>query len=81
MVGQKFYHIDEPNQPYEVVRVDNSGHLYIVLFHPSFVDAKHIHPDKIGSVIFSNREDCLEARVERAWKVLDNEIICKERKI
>ena len=81
MIGEKFYHIDEPNQVYEVIREKPAGYFYAVLFHHTFMDVKHFKEADIDKVFFLNRSDCLDARINRAKRTLDLEIECKNRKI
>lgn len=80
-LGNYYFHIDEPNQRYEVVRESPAGYFYAVLFHPSFKDVKYFTGEDINKTFFSKREDCLNARIERIKRNLQLEIDCKHRKI
>ena len=79
-IGQVYYHIDEPNQPFEVVKQQGSC-TYALLVHPSFHKSMLIDEAKIGKTFFPTREECLDARIARAERVLENEKSFKERKI
>lgn len=81
IVGKKYFYIDEPNQEYEVIREHPKGYFYAVLFHPTFKDVKHFKEEDVSKFFFSEREDCLDARIERAKRNLQLEIDCKNRKI
>ena len=80
-LGNYYFHIDEPNQKYEVIRESPAGCFYAVLFPPSFKDIKHFSEKDINKTFFSKREDCLNARIERAKRNLQLEIDCENRKI
>jgi len=79
-IGQVYYHIDEPNQPFEVVKQHGSC-TYALLVHPSFHKSKLISEKDIGKTFFATREECLNARITRAERILENEKSFKERKI
>lgn len=80
-LGNYYFHIDEPNQKYEVIREGPAGYFYAVLFHPSFKDIKHFTKEDIDKTFFSKSEDCLDARIERIKRKLQLEIDCKNKKI
>ena len=81
-LGTKLYHIDEPNSEYEVLRESpGSTFWYVVYFHPSFGNVKTLRDEDIGRIFFLTREECLDARIARAKRLLELEITAKERKI
>lgn len=80
LIGDKFYYIDKPNNIYEVVKKSNSFY-YVAYFHPTFGDIKALRDEDIGKTFFLSREEMLDARIERARRILELEITCKERKI
>lgn len=81
IIGEKYFHIDEPNQEFEVIKEQPKGYFYAVLFHPTFKDIKHFKEEDVNKTFFSNRMDCLDARIKRAERTLQIEIDCKNRKI
>lgn len=84
-IGDKIYHIDSPNHCYEVIKESPKGYFYAVLFHPSYADIKHISRDSElqdnKRQWFSTSEECLNARVARAERILQVEKDCRDRKI
>ncbi len=79
-IGKEFWHIDEPNHPYEVVK-KKGNNFYALLAHPSFYNAKLITENSIGEEFFETREECLDARIKRAKRNLELEEYFKEKKI
>lgn len=81
-LGTKLYHIDEPNGTYEILR-ESPGltFWYAVYFHPSFGNVKTLKDEDIGRTFFLTREECLDARISRAKRLLEFEISDKERKL
>jgi len=70
----EIYHIDEPNQPYEVSDKEaGEGYFYVILYHPSAMDIKLLRDWGEGEVWFRTRKECLLARVNRYQRKLDYE--------
>lgn len=81
-LGAKLYHIDEPNDEYEILKESpDSTYWYAVYFHPSFGNVKTLKDEDIGRIFFLTREECLDARIARAKRLLELEISAKERKL
>ena len=73
-VNDKLWNIDEPYQSYEVIREQPKGYFYVVLFHPAFKDIKHITVEAIGKTFFKEKEEMIQARINRARRNLELEL-------
>lgn len=89
-LGLELYHIDKPNAQYEVIKVNKMRksdsqedyfYAYAAYFHPSFADIKTLRKYDIGRTFFLTREEMLNARIDRAKRLLELEISAKERKL
>lgn len=81
-LGTKLYHIGEPNGIYEILRESpGSTFWYAVYFHPSFGNVKTLKNEDIGRTFFLTREECLDARISRAKRLLELEVSAKEKKL
>ncbi len=73
-VNDTLWNIDEPYQSYEVIREQPKGYFYVVLFHPAFKDIKHINEESIGKTFFKEKEEMIQARINRAQRNLELEL-------
>ena len=73
-VNDTLWNIDEPYQSYEVIREQPKGYFYVVLFHPAFKDIKHINEEAIGKIFFKEKEEMIQARINRAQRNLELEL-------
>lgn len=73
-INDTLWFIDEPHQSYEIIKEQPKGYFYVVLFHPSFKDIKHISVENIGKTFFKEKEEMIQARINRAKRNLEIEL-------
>ena len=76
-LGDSFYHIDFPNSECEVVKV-KKDYAYLLIANPSICKAFTIRTTDLNKTFFDSREDCIDARIQRAKRDLEFEISCKK---
>lgn len=73
-INDTIWFIDEPFQSYEIIKEQPKGYFYAVLFHPAFKDIKHISVENIGKTFFKEKEEMIQARINRAKQNLEIEL-------